>query len=1470
MLEGYKPIDFGNMFSSQGDLGQIRNRVGLSQAALNILSKSTFNSANITDLLGQGNSISATGEVSSPPRQKTLWGRVSDLLSTPSYAVAKAADSAIAGHQQSDTDSVLHDAMEIVGGVFSGAGRGAWAGLKGGFGDNAAATDDANKIYLGDALIRYDTHMSAQDALKPENLEKVRARLMDKKINQFSDDPKDKYFYNWDKGKVEVTNDDIQQYFKDMQKYGLGASIVSDPLNFADGSGIVKAVSGGSKGTAETFDASKLAKLNTSGPNTAKLSAFGKADGSYKVILPPGKIQNSIVGGVKVPSWFDFPANADAMTATSISPKAFESAKLLQQGLLRRGIDEPNRVIGVHLKTDFGMSDAQIQQVIDHLNAGTEPVAKSALPVANDIEPIDTIINRPATGEAAKNELIKSRESLFPVAEIPKDQVHAAAKYSDPTQITKLTGDLLRRMSSGDFANALDRIATKHPGVEFPRTTKLIQHISDNVPDFVQRLRIPAERKKIVGAFNRVIYADAQGMKIPQRIDSATKIINDTSQINPIGLQRLVEGAKNASLPVASKNPARDAKIVDDLVKQFGPQLRLEAVPAGIKDPGKYKAAMQKHGVYTGPKQVNVWNALTSKHLVNAKTPARFNKALNLLKHVESQFEGMGHIAMSATPKAGNSVPLKLSQVLEAIGPAAAAMNRTLLTKILAGDYSSLPAEVAQKIEELKAGEAVVDGQKMVNGINDISQNLDEYLKSGPLSAADTENIVTIGSKVASDITQAAGGSPVAKSKAAEYIKSNFLPKSPGDGFSITNTTAIMSHGEVSTRLYKNFSNVGKVNHDISQLLGITPKQAGKLVGPKAQVIEWLGARFNAAYKNPDMRPIYLREAATAKSTVALRAQYLNNLAKRFNVNDADLWNEALKGAQGLQTPLPGSQAEELSKEILAIMRNLFGSSGLKASVALENSVAGRAQLLMGELNKNLRRFGLGQYQFKKADAYAEGTKWLNSWESWDIQKPLEFLFKMQNVVEHTTREKLMFDDIISRFASPKKMGEFQHAVNHPRLQGYYFGKNAADQLGQFTKMLKEVSTPNSKSMQMFDKVLSKWKAGVTIYVPSHHIRNMIGDVYFNWLGGVNSARAYTTALNVMRSQHGRYEGLDAISQLTNPNALRRVIAGKGFTAAGKQTALTMKNGTNVTNDMVYVSAFQHGILPTTRVLEDIPDDAITGLDRFRPLGGKGQKFAHTISEGRDHYVRLAHFVNELKMSSKPFEQAVEDAAAAVRKWHPDGMDLTKFERNTMRRVMPFYSWTRKAFPLILESLVATPGKVMAYPKANLLLQQQLGIQTGPISDPFPSDQLFPDWIMEKGIGPQFGSAGNYGLINPSNPSMDIITQLNHPGTMAAGLLNPAIRIPMEGMTGVDSQTGAPVDVMSTDYISKQLPGISQVGRVTGQFGVSNTTKQASPNGVNMQNLANMLFGVGYQNTGQYQKSAQFDLRDYLKSQRKG
>lgn len=1429
MLEGYKPIDFSNEFPGPSNMPSptTPNRVGMSQVAMNILANSSFSNSPISELLSKG----LTPEGKAPPRKQSLWGRAIDLLSTPAYLIGNAADSALAGHQLDDNDSILHDTQEILGGIGSGAYRGVKAGIRGGFAGSESAADPKDKKFLDDFMLRSDLHMNPEEAKDPANREKVRKALEGLKKNDFSSskDPGNLYYYDKKSGQVDVSDDDIDTYLKTRGIEGTVASIVLDPSNFFSGgsklAGLIKGAKDTAevpsdiiKGGAEGYKArSSAGVLNEGLPSDVGNSGLGKTPGSYKVLVPKGAVQNKIANPatgelITPPSWFDFPKTPDALTATK--------------------------------------------------STVTTPVAK------NVVDPLDEILGGWAAGSKTIDKIGKD---LTPVAKVPAEQTRIVEKLT-PDAVGKLTTQILGSFAKGDPSSAIAKLATKYPGIEFPQTTKLVEHLS-TLPDVSKRIGNPGEHKKIIGAFQRTFKSDIDALKAPVPVKSAAQIINDSAG-SPVNLSNLISGAKPGK--IVSRNPTRDNDVVTSTVAKFNSQIIGRARPAGIKKPAAYDAAVSsgRTARYSGSQQVQMWNHITHT-LKDVKSPNRFAVANNILRAVEDNF-----LAKGATPMSGirvaESSPLRLSQVLDAIGPSAAALSPTLLTRILRGEpraLAELPADVVQKIEEFKAGEALTDSSKVIQGVDATSKNIDDLIK-GPLSAGRTDDVITVGSKVASDITRAAGGSDAAASQASKYIKDTYAPKNPIDAAikaAHLNTTALISHPNVSANVLKQFSSAPAVAKAISRAIQDPPLAAlGKRIGIDAHVPEWLGARFNAAYKNADMRPIYLREASSAKSTIAKRAEYLNNLAKRYDLNDADLWNDGLKAAQGALAPVSGSQSEALGKEILEIMENLFGSSGLKKGVSVENTVIGRSQLLMAELNKNLRQFGMGDYKFAKKGDYSNGADWLNSWESWDVKKPLDFLFKMQNVVEHTVREKNMFDEIVGRFGSYKRGGDFTHTVtSHPRLAGIYFGDAAAGQIRQFVKNLSDTKKPSSKVLQNFDKVLSKWKAGVTIYVPSHHIRNMIGDVYFNWLGGVNSSRVYGTALKVMQAQKGRYEGLADLDNLMTPAGLQKAMRGESPTAAGKKTALTMKNGTNVTNDMVYVSAFQKGILPTTRVMEDIPDDAATALDKFKPFGGKVQKAAHTFSEARDHYVRLAHYVDVIKKSGKSFEAATEDAAAAVRKWHPDGMDLTSFEKNTMRRIFPFYSWTRKAYPLIIESLVATPGKVTAYPKANYLLQQLTGTQGESISDPFPYDQLFPDWIREKGIGPIFGSSGSYGIVNPSTPSLDLISQTNHPGRMAMSMLNPAARIPIELATGTDTQTGAPIGgITDTDYVAKQLPGISNIGRATGAFGVSDTTKADSPGGVNIQNLLNMLTAGGYTNTGPYQKSAQFDLRDFLKGQK--
>lgn len=1071
-----------------------------------------------------------------------------------------------------------------------------------------------------------------------------------------------------------------------------------------------------------------------------------------------------------------------------------------------------------------------------------------------------------------------------PKIELPK----SSGRLAKPSGRRTIAGVMLQNIVRGDdWGSVSNKLQQSFPGLHLPKTLGYLDHLSKN-PKTLQGLKnIPANRTKFVEAIDRLLEHDYENagrqltsLRLPELNMSDVSKLNSSKVLESlIGPKPPVETEAVKAAPTVKRD---EQLLTNHMINKYGHQIRTGEFP-GIRNIEHYRQAVAsgKTVKWSGPKQVNMFQTILTR--IPFAGTGKYNKALRVLRNVEEHFMGLGNTPYSAS-KASESIELRLSDVLQHLNPAEFMKNpqlaTTLLRSALAGGEMpesamrapELANEIQSAVNSVKSGQAIEETQAVREGIDAGSTEATAAVNSGN-SDARIEQDINMAAKTAKDIARVSGASPSSINVAGDVIKQTFLKRDPIEnaiGRSLINTKAVLTTGNIGKH-----SNVPEVTNAIHTVIGgPSPTVLSRAIGSSNMAVPWLGARFNTAYKNADMRPIYLEQAATARSSVARRAEVWNRTVRQFGT-DHEVWDRALKAAQGLYIPPVGSPEHQLSILIRQNLENLFGSSGLITSAELDNTVVGRSQLTMKELNANLRRYGLSDYKFSKGKKvadfnnvvhdYSNGIDWLNSWESWDVRHPLNFMMRITNAVENTVREANMFNEIAARWGSKLKAGS-STAINHPRLVGYYFPRKTAEQIRVMIHNLDEIKKPNSKFLRLVDNVLSKWKSSVTVYMPSHHIRNMIGDSYMNWLAGVNDPKAYSTALKVMKSQKGRYDSIEDIGKLTNPNAvlesINRAMNGLPGGEKGSNVAFTMRNGLHVTNDMVYTAAFQKGLLPGARILEDITDDGLA-INKFRPLGGRGQAAFQHLAEYREHAIRLAHFVDVMKKSPKNFAGAVEDATRAVRKWHPDGMDLTKFERDVMRRIFPFYSWTRKALPLMIESLVMAPGKVVLYPKVMGELSQALTGGQG-VSDPFPTDQLFPQWIRDKGVGPLFGSSGNYTVVNPSNPTLDLASQFGSPLYGIGSMLNPFLKIPAEELTKTDMNTGAPI-TNQADYLTKQIPGISTVGRVTNIGLGGPTNKWDSQGGPNPTALVNLLTALGIINTGQYQKEAQFELRDYLR-----
>ena len=1375
----YKPLDLSFMSARSSPEGEsIRNTAAMIMANAGWSKPSQRTLAEIAAA-----NKKAKEEYNSAHKQSFLSG-VFDLLQTPLYGIANALDESMAGHQESSDDNFVEDIGKSIGGLATGAVRGVGAGLRGASGildaipgvdiSDEWQSDPTDKTHLSDVMLRKTVGMSTADALKPENLEKVKAALKESQDKPF-----------WDKSPGQIALEPLIPDLDDpelQEKYVKRNTLASIPLDIAIDP--LNAVALPSK-------AGTVSKGLTEGLEEAR-----KAE--------PGV--SSILSGLKNRSFREF------------TPKASLDAK------------------------------APIGAIPESVPAGTSidlPGISPTLPKGN----------------------FKTLENLG-----RREGPEKAAKVIGGGDQAKIVKQIMGLAMSGDksWAYKAADILAKHPNVTWSETEKLLEKANSVIKSIGQR-----GVKGLAPALREQIATDVANVRAASTVE---RRIANTADVDDIAIARSGPRLK-----------ASEAKLANQVVRKF----EREILHTG-RAPGTYEGlaramASGRNVRYSGPQQVRMWNDITTN--LKYSNPSKFDKAVRILRSVEDYFKSKGAVPHSWA-NVDESTPLRLSRVIEVLGPQEIAKNHAYLTGILRGDPKALAHLSPDKIWDLRqvrADEAIDTAPAVQRGLQ-AGREIADVISKIPASVGRKKDVINTAIRDVKTFTATSGGGDVGAHIAGENLK-NLLGRSDP-------INAALSANRIKTEAW--LGKIGKsangATNDPEFLRSVTnaiskasdlpsPASLSGVVGAKAKVVDWLGARFNAAYGVQDMRPIFLREQSSAMSTTARRARLINDLGRRFDPSDSDLWHEAFRAAQ--LNGVPDGAIAPLQSEISKVMENLFGGTGLRSGAIADSTIVGRNRLLMDELNKNLRRFGLSQYEFaakKVKDAagvehdFSKGMDWMRSWEAWDVKKPYEFLHRVQNAIEFTVREKTMFDEIASRFGSSAKLGDVKYGVDHPRLRGYFFTREGAEQARVFTRMLEEVSTPNSKSLQYFDHVLSKLKASLTIYIPGHHWTNLIGDMYYNWIAGVNKPIRYEQAMKTMLAQKGRYGNFADFDKLTGPEALQKAIArslvkpdaGLAIAPAGNKVIIKMSNGTKVTADMIYTAAFREGILPSAKVLEDVQSDVTSILDKIHLPGkakGKAQQGVHKVSEIRDHIPRLAQFIDVLAKHRGSFQEAVNSGARSVRKWHPDGLDLTQFERGVLKRVFPFYSWTRKAIPLAIEASIFAAPKVMAYPRLMEAIALSNGIDPNQgMTDPFPSDQMFPDWLRDRGIGPVMGGAGAYKVINPSTPVLDTLTLLGHPGQSSVDMLNPMVKVPIEVGQGQTLGRNVPIGSSTgdwTDYAAKQIPIASQLGRASGQFGVSDSTKaEGFPN---YTNILNLLTGAKMVDTGKYQKSAQFDLRDYLK-----
>jgi hypothetical protein len=374
------------------------------------------------------------------------------------------------------------------------------------------------------------------------------------------------------------------------------------------------------------------------------------------------------------------------------------------------------------------------------------------------------------------------------------------------------------------------------------------------------------------------------------------------------------------------------------------------------------------------------------------------------------------------------------------------------------------------------------------------------------------------------------------------------------------------------------------------------------------------------------------------------------------------------------------------------------------------------------------------------------------------------------------------------------------------------------------------------------DPLLLAWKAGITIgRGPGYHLNNLVGGLYMNYLGNVG-VKMFKIADEAVRMTNKAIKRI----QVSNPNmsfldvqALahkevvstlnKQTVNGRGIgdlfdeftkrggfnsTELGALSEELARKGMATAPDM-----FKRGVVirPKYETEAGSKGEALyrKGLDLAftNPI----QRIGNNWAQGTEVRLRFSAFLDG-------FER-YDDLGAAMDKVHIlhfDYADLSDAEQ-WVRRLVPFYTWTRRNVPAQLRAMFMQPGKIQRFLYANQEFQNAFAAD----GDESWLNQILPEYIdTSNGFVSKFKFLDNNIGTFLRLPFEDINKTFSATGPgfvkgeALASMLGP-FTIPVELATGRDIQSGRGLDPFGKDRIQTLGDIIPQLGTLQRTVGAA-------------------------------------------------
>lgn len=299
--------------------------------------------------------------------------------------------------------------------------------------------------------------------------------------------------------------------------------------------------------------------------------------------------------------------------------------------------------------------------------------------------------------------------------------------------------------------------------------------------------------------------------------------------------------------------------------------------------------------------------------------------------------------------------------------------------------------------------------------------------------------------------------------------------------------------------------------------------------------------------------------------------------------------------------------------------------------------------------------------------------------------------------------------------------------------------------------------------IKLHDRLLNGWKK-MALFTPSYHWRNTFGGVYMNWLRGVDE---------------GRYKQLEQL-----------LMHDRRGTLAGAKIDQELKDA--------YEAAKKMGVFTGGQSIKEI-ENVNEGL-RFNPVRGS-RKLGGAI----ENRLRGALFIDDYVKNGGDATEAL----AATLKYHFDYENLGPAEAKIRQAAVPFYTFTRRAVPLMLEMIVRNPGKINRYftIKRNV---ERLS----------PDQDIVPEYF-ERNFAirlPWSGGGGGQRYLMPDLPLQSLVDVFDP--NQSVSQLSPFVKTPLELWAGKQffnqfpiTDKGRPIPT-TISIVPGLVPALRQLGYV--------------------------------------------------------